>query len=220
MLERFLDLMHKGGPVMWLLLAMSIVTLALIFERLWFWGRTNSKQQIARVAKLEQLLRQGDTAKAKVLAEDDPSVYGQVIKMILNEGYSEAIAIAVVESQRPRIERYMSVLSTMITAAPLAGLLGTVTGLISTFRLLSDQMTSTDPRSVGLGLSEALLNTAAGLIVAVVAIFPYNAFRVQVDRTLGRMESILAAASRPGKPATPSAVSEVAEAGTHPSRLL
>jgi biopolymer transport protein ExbB len=214
MLERFLDLMHKGGPVMWLLLAMSIVTLTLILERLWFWSRTNGKQQIARVNKIEQLLRQGDVDKAKVLVEDDPSVYGRFIKMLLDEGYSEAIAMAVVESQRPRIERYMSVLSTMITAAPLAGLLGTVTGLISTFRLLSDQMTQTDPRSVGLGLSEALLNTAAGLIVAVVAIFPYNAFRVQVDRTLGRMESILAAASRPGKPAESSATS----VGAHSSR--
>lgn len=200
MFERFLDLMHKGGPVMWLLLGMSVVSVALIFERTWFWLKTNSSAELARVGRLEQLLRQDDLVSARVLVEEDPSIYGRIIKAILREGYSEAIAMAAVEEQRPRIERYMSLLSTMITAAPLAGLLGTVTGLISTFRLLSDQMTSTDPRSVGIGLSEALLNTAAGLVVAVVAIFPYNAFRVQVDRTLGRIEAILAAASRISRP--------------------
>ena len=56
-------------------------------------------------------------------------------------------------------------------------------------------MTAADPRSVGLGLSEALLNTAGGLIVAVITIFPFNAFRVQIDRTLGRVEALFAAAA-------------------------
>ena len=122
-------------------------------------------------------------------------VYGRIVQRLLSEGFSEPIATAAVESQRPRIDRYMSFLSTMITAAPYVGLLGTVVGLILTFRLLSEQATASDPRSVGIGLAEALLNTAAGLVVAVIAIFPYNAFRVQVDRTLGRIESLLAAAS-------------------------
>lgn len=201
MFDRFLDLMHKGGPVMWLLLTMSVVTVTLIIERVWFWLRTNSRRQIAHNMRVEQLLRRGDTEAAKRLVENDVSVYGHVVRMLLEEGYSAEAALAAVENQRGRIDRYMGFLSTMVTAAPLVGLLGTVMGLVSTFRLLSDQMASTNPGSVGKGLSEALLNTAGGLLIAVIAIFPYNAFRVQVDRTLGRLESMIAAVSRSARSA-------------------
>ncbi len=196
MLDKFLDFMDKGGPVLWLLLTMSIVTLTLIIERTWFWLTTNSRKQLARSLRVEQLLRRGDVEAAKRLVEDDTSVYGSVARMLLDEGYTPETALAAVEMQRPRIDRYMGVLSTMITAAPLVGLLGTVTGMIATFRFLSEQISSTNPNSVGSGLAEALLNTAGGLVIAVVAIFPYNIFRVQVDRTLGRLESLMAAASR------------------------
>lgn len=203
MFQNFIAFMNKGGPVMWLLLLMSIVTVTLIVERLWFWIRTNGSAQKQRVVRLEQLLRQGDLAGARVLVQDDHSVYGQVVRMILTEGYSDALATAAVESQRPRFERYMGVLSTMVTAGPLVGLLGSVIGLISVFLLFSKETASANPASVGEGMAEALMNTAGGLLVAVVAIFPYNAFRVQIDRTLGRLESILAAASRGATGITP-----------------
>ncbi len=144
---------------------------------------------------MEQLIRRGDRAGARVLAEDDHSVYGRIVKTLLEEDYSESLANSLIESVRPRLDRAMGTLSTMITAAPLVGLLGTVLGLIFSFQLLAGQMTSTDPRSVGLGLSEALFNTAAGLVVTVITIFPYMAFRVQVDRTLGLLESILSTAA-------------------------
>ena len=61
-----------------------------------------------------------------------------------------------------------------------------------------DQSVLTDPRDVGQGIAEALLTTAAGLVVAIIILFPYNAFRAQVDRTLGRIESLAAAASTRG----------------------
>jgi biopolymer transport protein ExbB len=196
MFHTFIAFMNKGGPVMWLLLVMSVVTLTLIVERTWFWVRTNGAAQRRRVLRLEQSLRQGDTAAARALVQDDQTVYGDVVRMILAEGYSDALATAAVESQRPRFDKYMGVLSTMITAGPLVGLLGSVIGLISVFLLFSKETASANPASVGEGMAEALMNTAGGLIVAVVAIFPYNAFRVQIDRTLGRIEAILAAASR------------------------
>lgn len=181
---------------MWVLLTMSVVTVTLVFERAWFWATTNGPTERARVARMERMLRDGDVAGAKVLAQDDRTIYGKVVLALLEEGYSDALATAVIERQRPRFDRYMSTLSTMITAAPLAGLLGTVVGLISTFKLLSDQMVGADPRSVGVGLSEAMLNTAGGLMVAIIAIFPYNFYRTQIDRALGRLESLLAAAAR------------------------
>jgi biopolymer transport protein ExbB len=195
-MDKFLEIMHKGGPVLWVLLVMSVFTFTLVFERAWFWIRTHRRERLAMLARVGLLLRQGETEKARLLIESDDSIYGGVLRPLLAEGYSEEAAIAAIEGQRYRFERSMNVLSAMISGAPLLGLLGTVTGLITTFRLMSDQMTSANPASVGLGLSEALFNTAAGLIVALTALFPYTLYRTQVDRALGRMESLVADASR------------------------
>jgi hypothetical protein len=85
-------------------------------------------------------------------------------------------------------------LSTIITAAPLLGILGTVTGIIKSFNLLGEQSALTDPRNVAGGIAEALLTTALGLVIALVALFPYMIFRGQSDRSVGRMESLIAAA--------------------------
>jgi biopolymer transport protein ExbB len=142
------------------------------------------------------LLRCGELEATRKLVTGDSSVYGRVVAMLLEEGATESTLIEAVESQRPRLERFMSMLSTIITAAPLLGILGTVIGIISSFEVLSDQAAATDPRQVSAGIAEALLTTAAGLIVALVVLFPYNAFRTQIDRTLSRIEAIGAAAYR------------------------
>jgi biopolymer transport protein ExbB len=195
-LDNFLSILHKGGPVMWVLLFMSIVSLTLIFERVWFWINTNHRSELQRLVRVGALLRAGNVKDARLLVEDDHTIYGAVVKMIVDEGYSPEAAIAAVESQRYRFERSMGMLSAMLTAAPLVGLLGTVSGLISTFRLFSDQINSTNPQSVGLGLSEALFNTAGGLAIAIVVLFPLTAFRTQIDRSLSRLESLIADAAR------------------------
>jgi biopolymer transport protein ExbB len=191
-MNQFLDIMHKGGPVMWVLLTMSVITLTLVLERAWFWLSTHKTERLAMLSRAGAMMRNGEMEKAKVLIEADSSIYGGVLRPLLHEGYSEEAAIAAVEGQRHRFERSMNILAALISGAPLLGLLGTVTGLISTFKLMSDQITSTNPASVGLGLSEALFNTAAGLIVALTALFPYTLYRTQVDRALGRIESLIA----------------------------
>ena len=86
----------------------------------------------------------------------------------------------------------MGTLSTIITAAPMLGILGTVTGLIQAFNILSDEGVS-DPRAISPAVAEALITTAAGLVIAIGVLFPYNAFRAQLDRTLSRIESLIAA---------------------------
>ncbi len=199
------DLMHRGGPVLWLLLGLSVVGLTLILERAWFWLSTNSSRRLAAMQQMARHLREGNVAGAKALAEADGGVYGRTVLALLEEKeVSEATGTAIVEAQRGVLERFMPILTSLITGAPLLGLIGTVTGLISTFRFMSDKMMTVDPRGVGLGLSEALLNTVAGLAVALIVLFPYNAYRAQIDRTLGRLEVLVAAAiqrTRTGKPA-------------------
>ena len=201
--DNFLSVLHKGGPVMWVLLTMSIWATTLIFERIWFWTKTNSRDQLQKLVRVGTLLRAGNVKDARLLVEDDATIYGVIIRKIADEGYSPEAAIAAVESQRYRFERSMGMLSALLTAGPLVGLLGTVSGLITTFRLFSDQINSTNPQSVGLGLSEALFNTAGGLVIAIVVLFPMTAFRTQIDRTLARIESLIADAAKGQAAKTP-----------------
>src|SRR5439155_18982315 len=66
--EVMFDLMHRGGPVMWLLLALNLLSVTLIVERCLFWVRTNSPARLSRLAQINRLLRKGDTGGARVLA--------------------------------------------------------------------------------------------------------------------------------------------------------
>lgn len=213
----FRELMSQGGYVMWPLLVLSVLALGLILERAWFYARTNSSGVVGRVARMTKLMRAGKHGEAKALAEADGTVYGHVARALLNteagKAPTEALAIDAIESQRRRLERFMPTLSTIITAAPMLGILGTVLGIIASFEAISVQAQATggmtDPREVGSGIAEALLTTATGLIIAVATLFPYNALRTQVDRTLSRLESLGAAAVEGGK----SAVTEPSRGG-------
>lgn len=195
-LSHFTDLMSRGGYVMWPLLLLSLVSMTLAFERCWFWLRTNWPGREQWVARVSRAMRQGDIAGAKALAAADGTLYGSVVEELLSEPYSDALATDVVGSQRGRIDRFMPTLSTIITAAPMLGILGTVVGIISSFQVLSIQSTTTDPSLVSRGIAEALLTTVAGLVVALFTLFFFGAFAAQVDRTLSRLETLIAAAAR------------------------
>jgi biopolymer transport protein ExbB len=192
----FLDMMHHGGPMMWVLLAINLVSLTVLFERFWFWFRTNSRARLDRLGRMIRQLREGDRAGARLLAEDDASVYGRVVLGLLDGRPTDATALQAVEAQRHVLERFMPFLTTVITGAPMVGLIGTVIGLIAAFQGLSSQTAGTDPRHISASLAQALLNTVAGLVVAVIVLFPYNFFRAQIDRTLGRFEALIAAAQQ------------------------
>ena len=87
-------------------------------------------------------------------------------------------------------------LSTIVTASPMLGILGTVTGIIQSFELLGGSQSIIDPNDVSGGIAEALITTAAGLIIALMALFPYMIFRTQSERALGRFEAIVTAAKQ------------------------
>jgi biopolymer transport protein ExbB len=189
-------LIEKGGYVMVPLLILSIISVALILERCWFWLLMGGRGSMRRIEKLNAVLRRGDTAKAQEIVKRDYSPYGIVAKAMLENGSSDAVAMEAVELQRPRLDRFMVALSTIITAAPLLGILGTVLGIIQSFRLLGEQAVLTDPSDVAGGIAAALLTTALGLIVALVTLFPYMLFRGWSSRSIGRLETVIAAAQQ------------------------
>jgi biopolymer transport protein ExbB len=189
-------LIERGGYVMVPLLALSVISLALIIERIWFWTSVHRPGRIRRLARLNDALREGRRQAAEALVSEDRSPYGRLAARLLSHGSSDAVALEAVESQRPRLERFMVSLSTIVTAAPLLGILGTVVGIIQSFRLLGAEQTLRDPSDVAGGIAAALLTTALGLIVALMTLFPYMVFRSHVSRSLGRMESVVAAAQQ------------------------
>lgn len=187
------QLVDRGGIVMIPLLGLSVISVTLILERCWFWIRTNRPSALRRVARLIDLLAAGD-ARAEGLMAGDGTIYGAVARSLTRRSPTQSTALSAVEAVRPRLERWMVTLSTIITAAPLLGILGTVLGIIQSFNLLGQDQTLAEPSQVSAGIAEALLTTAAGLVVALVTLFPYMIFKGQVDRTLGRLESLIAAA--------------------------
>ena len=189
-------LIQRGGYVMVPLLVLSIVSVTLILERSWFWLLVGGRGSLRRLEKLNTALRNGNVETAEKMLKRDSSPYGFVAKSMLDNGASDAVAMEAVESQRPRIDRFMVALSTIITAAPLLGILGTVIGIIQSFQLLGEQAVLTDPSDVAGGIAAALLTTAFGLIIALVTLFPYMLFRGWSSRSIGRLEAIIAAAQQ------------------------
>lgn len=193
---------------MWPILALSLASVALSLERGMFWasrsGGGGGRRRDARLAKLNAALRRGDFAEAERIAEREPSIYGwfasELIERVRDGGEAgdvEAVAVEVVELARPRVERFSLTLSTIITAAPMLGIFGTVIGIIESFRLLGARSEiNVEPAAVAGGISVALYTTAFGLVVALGALFPYVAFRGRADRCFSRLEAIVAAAKQ------------------------
>jgi len=191
------DLFARGGWVMWPLAVLSVTALTLIFERAWFWLSTNHPVRSQRLTRLNRCLREGDVTAAKSLVTTDESVYAELTRRLLDDGASDAVATEALEALRPRIDRFMPTLGTIITAAPMLGILGTVTGIIGAFEELS-RTTQPDLDAVGGAIAQALLTTVVGLAIAIVVLFPFMSFKAQIDRTLGRMETIIASAQSTG----------------------
>ncbi len=132
--------------------------------------------------------------KIRNRARADSTLEARLVSLSFSsENRSEPILIGHIESLRPSIERFAPTLGTIIAAAPLLGILGTVTGIIQSFDLLGEASTVSDPTVVAGGIAEALYTTAFGLCIALITLFPHVYFKSRADRALGRLE-ILAGA--------------------------
>lgn len=201
-LLRFFD---DGGVVMWPLLGLSVVSVTLSIERAWFWSRTHTTGRAKMLRAITRRVRDGDLSGAMDVAEADSSIYGGFASTIIADARKradaptiEAHGIELIERARPRIERFSTTLSTIVTAAPMLGILGTVTGIIESFQLLGNERGVTDPTLVAGGIAEALYTTVFGLVVALVTLFPYVMFRGQAERAFGRMESLIGVIAQTG----------------------
>ncbi|HOP46296.1 MAG TPA: MotA/TolQ/ExbB proton channel family protein [Desulfobacteraceae bacterium] len=181
MIEIFL----KGGPVMYPLLACSIVSMTVIIDRLIFWIREDVRRDHELVDRVLDLCRNGDWegVRDKVAGKKD-FVIRILVSGILHREYSmtKAMESAAAEEVK-RMRRYMAVLDTMITVAPLLGIFGTVIGIISSFDLLGMSGIE-NPKAVTAGIAQALITTAMGLGIAILSVFPYNYFNTRVENAV------------------------------------
>lgn len=176
---------QAGGPLMWALLACSIVALAVILERCCFWARLSLKRDEAIAARVLQ-----DASEGKPWQGGAPK---GIITAMLRAGLSvrekdcgKAMEIIALESLA-RMRKGMNILDTIITAAPMLGIMGTVLGIITSFDMLGAAGAS-EPRAVIGGIAQALITTASGLGIAVVTIFPYNYFNFRIDNAQDILE--------------------------------
>ena len=177
-----LDLFLKGGPVMYPLLACSVIAMAVVIERAIFWIQSDRFRNQALVDEVLELCRVGnwDTVRVKVAGSKDYLIR-ILVGGIVHREFSMTKAMESAASDEIRkMRRYMGILDTMITVAPLMGFLGTVTGIILSFESLGTNVIE-HPETVAMGIAQALITTAAGLIIAILTVFPYNYFNSRIE---------------------------------------
>jgi len=180
----------KGGPLMWPLLACSVVALTVIIERLVFWLRLRGQWRTEAVEDIIRRAEQGDFDGARRVGEATGDVAAVVLAAGLaqrDHGLGEAMQVAA-EGQIARMKRGLSVLDTIITLAPLLGILGTVLGIIQSFDLLGSSGID-DPKAVTGGIAQALITTAAGLAIAIVTVIPFNYLTSRVQIATKHLEN-------------------------------
>ncbi|MBP7949122.1 MAG: MotA/TolQ/ExbB proton channel family protein [Verrucomicrobiales bacterium] len=185
-----LELFHKGGPIMWPLLICSLVTLTVVIERVIFLLTEISRRSPRIVHEILRHVEKGNLAAARETAAASPDGTARVLGYAL-EHRDEALSTAVLHASGEELDRYnrgLAVLDTMITLAPLLGLLGTVTGMIRTFGLLGGAELEA-PQAVTGGIAEALIATAFGLGVAITALVPFNLLNSRLERTRRDIEA-------------------------------
>jgi len=177
-----LVIFQKGGPVMYPLLACSIIALTVIIERFLFWAREGVRRDQKLVDEVLEICRRGEwnSVKDKVSGSKD-FVIRVLVSGILHREFSMTRAMeAAASDEIKRMRRFMGVLDTMITVAPLLGIFGTVIGIISSFELLGSAGIE-HPQAVTAGIAQALITTAAGLAIAILSVLPYSYFNSKVE---------------------------------------
>lgn len=182
----FVGIIIKGGPVMVPLLACSIISLAVVIERILFWRKARSR---APVEELLRLAERGEFGKAVEVGAKLDLPAARVLTAGLayrNPSLTKALEVAA-QAEIPVLKKRLTILDTIITLAPLLGLLGTITGMISSFGIMSEAGLGR-PHAVTGGVAEALIATAAGLLIAILTLIPYNYFSNRAEKELEEIE--------------------------------
>ena len=185
------ELFVRGGPIMWPLLLLSVTSLAISIERALFWWRARQKKDDSVIEDIFRLTEKGDFEAAVSAGRKSPDIVAEVLVSGLEHrdyGLAETMQVTA-EDEIVRMKRGLDVLDTIITMAPLLGILGTVLGIIESVDLLGASGIE-DPKAVTGGIAQALLTTAAGLSVALLTLVPFNYLAARVQRATKHLEGL------------------------------
>ena len=178
-----------GGPIMWPLLLSAIAAAIVSLERSLFIVSEKRRQNPEQVEKIFSLVESGNQPAAILVANSSTDFVARVLGFALanaNLSISQAINKASAVELK-RFSRGLPILDTIITAAPLLGLLGTVTGMMNTFSMMGgDELGA--PAAITGGIAEGLIATAFGLLIAITCLFPNNYLNARIESAQHEME--------------------------------
>ena len=192
-LSHLADLAAASGGILYTMPVLLLITLAVTFERVWFLARLKAKSTLVvrRVAGLAHL----DRAELESLLQKvERQPLGRVLRVPLQfpeirdharlgDLLEEAILCEV-----PNMDRYLWLLDTSVTLAPLLGLLGTIIGMFNAFQVLGNPGTA--PTEITGGIAEALIATASGLLIAIIGLISMNTLQARVRLAVHDMETL------------------------------
>lgn len=176
------DWFKLGGPVMYPLLVCSVIAMTVVTERFLFWMRLRKERDPEGVQRILELVQQKKIPEALHVSGSLTDPVARVLRKGLEhwpDAVTDALEVQVRQELSP-MRRYLGILDTAITLAPLLGIYGTITGMIRAFGFLS-RAGLPDPQLVAGGIAEALITTAAGLTIAILSIPPYNYFSAKTE---------------------------------------
>jgi biopolymer transport protein ExbB len=189
------DMIQKGGPVMYLIMILSVIAFGIVLERIYNFNRARIDSQ-KFMDEIVKHLKRNKIIEAIEMCNQTPGPIAHIIKagILKHDRSKPGIREAIDEAaglEIPRLEKHLPIIATIAHITPLLGLLGTVSGMIKAFQIIQSKavtMTPVNPGDLSGGIWEALLATLAGLAVAIPTYVAYNYLVNQVDNLVYDME--------------------------------
>ena len=197
----------KGGPIMWPILACLVVALATVAERALYWRKVRRLRAEPAFAEILGDVRLGRFGPVWERTRDAGSPFLVALRAGLANGRAEPVTAMQLSAEETLEEAGARqwLLSTIVTLAPLLGLLGTVVGIMGSFQFIGSEQLAVAKVSGGVG--EALIATAAGLGIAIFCLIPHNFFhrraqslRHDLEQAINQAEIALKSAAAAGQP--------------------
>jgi biopolymer transport protein ExbB len=194
MFSNMWDVLVSGGPVMIPICGSALLATVIIIERMLYFRRLSKNESII-LLRLSSVVEKDRFEEALAICDTYPSPFSDLVKAgIEHRQYGEdKIKEAIMDAANsaiPKMERYFNALGTVANIATLLGLLGTVTGNIRAFGVLSQSGDIGNPARLAGAIAEALITTAAGLIVSIPTVIFYNYFVARTNKIIIKLESV------------------------------